>query len=118
LDAPPLSPLPVARNQPHSPRRRVTSGQSVYISPRKSGIPLTCDSPRLSYSFRESSSENLQNINSALLSSCNGLSRKRLLCDNDDDDEYEKPPKQSTSNGFMARKLLDIAAERETSAKR
>ncbi|XP_028391773.1 LOW QUALITY PROTEIN: retinoblastoma-like protein 2 [Dendronephthya gigantea] len=117
LDAPPLSPLPVARHQPHSPRRRVTSGQPVYISPRKNGIPLTCNSPRISYSFKESPSENLQNIN-ALLSSCNGNSRKRLLCDNDDDDDYEKSAKQSATNGFMARKLQDMLAERETPAKR
>jgi hypothetical protein len=60
--------------------------------------------------------QNLQNINSALSSSCNGHSRKRLLCDNDDDEDYEKSAKQS--NGIMARKLHDMLVERETSAKR
>ncbi|XP_046842187.1 retinoblastoma-like protein 1 [Xenia sp. Carnegie-2017] len=117
-DAPPLSPLPVARHQSHSPRRRVTSGQSVYISPRKSGLPLVCNSPRLSYSFKESPSENLQNINSAILNGCNGHSRKRLLCDNDDNEDYCKAAKMSNGNGVLARKLQNMLAERESSAKR
>jgi hypothetical protein len=41
-----------------------------------------------------------------------------LLCDNDDDEDYEKSAKQRASNGIMARKLQDMLAERETSAKR
>ena len=38
LDSPPLSPLPVMRNQAHSPRRKVSTRHPVYISPHKNGI--------------------------------------------------------------------------------
>ena len=36
LDGPPLSPLPVSRKQPHSPRK-VSSQHKVFISPIKPG---------------------------------------------------------------------------------
>ena len=38
LDSPPLSPLPVMRNQAHSPRRKVSTRHPVYISPHKNGM--------------------------------------------------------------------------------
>ncbi|XP_029191075.1 retinoblastoma-like protein 1 [Acropora muricata] len=115
LDSPPLSPLPVMKNQAHSPRRKVTSRHHVYISPHKNGIPMT-PTTRLLYCFKESPAEKLRDINQMLKQGSSETSRKRALLQ--DDKNSQPPTKRSSSEEVLQRKLTSMLEERQASASR
>ncbi|XP_074618862.1 retinoblastoma-like protein 1 [Acropora palmata] len=115
LDSPPLSPLPVMKNQAHSPRRKVTSRHHVYISPHKNGIPMT-PTTKLLYCFKESPAEKLRDINQMLKQGSSETSRKRALLQ--DDKNSQPPTKRSSSEEVLQRKLTSMLEERQASASR
>lgn len=79
-DLPPLSPLPVIRHTPVSPRRRISSNHSVFINSLSPDKGSTAMSPRkpLPYFFNRSPAKDLRVINT-MLKMKGGV--KRLLGD-------------------------------------
>ncbi|KAK4301850.1 hypothetical protein Pmani_026025 [Petrolisthes manimaculis] len=67
-DLPPLSPLPVVRHTPVSPRRRISTNHSVYINSLSPVKGNTAMSPRkpLPYYFNRSPAKDLRVINTML----------------------------------------------------
>lgn len=82
-DLPPLSPLPVVRHTPVSPRRRISSNHSVFINSLSPVKGSTAMSPRkpLPYFFNRSPAKDLRVINTML--KMKGVGVKRLLGDSD-----------------------------------
>ncbi|KAG7174815.1 retinoblastoma 1-like [Homarus americanus] len=82
-DLPPLSPLPVVRHTPVSPRRRISSNHSVFINSLSPVKGSTAMSPRkpLPYFFNRSPAKDLRVINNML--KMKGAGVKRLLGDTD-----------------------------------
>jgi len=115
LDSPPLSPLPVMKNQAHSPRRKVSTRHPVYISPHKNGVSMT-PTTRLLYCFKESPAEKLRDINQMLKQGAGETSRKRALLQ--DDHGSHLPAKISRSEEVLQRKLTSMIEERQASASR
>ncbi|CAH3171006.1 unnamed protein product [Porites lobata] len=115
LDSPPLSPLPVMRNQAHSPRRKVSTRHPVYISPHKNGVSMT-PTTRLLYCFKESPAEKLRDINEMLKQGAGDTSRKRALLQ--DDKSSQPPTKRTPSEELLQRKLTSMMEERQASASR
>ncbi|XP_068725602.1 retinoblastoma-like protein 1 [Montipora capricornis] len=115
LDSPPLSPLPVMKNQAHSPRRKVSSRHSVYISPHKNGFSMT-PTTKMLYCFKESSAEKLRDINQMLKQGSGETTRKRALLQ--DDKNSQPPNKRSSSEEVLQRKLTSMLEERQASASR
>lgn len=82
-DQPPLSPLPVVRHTPVSPRRRISNNHSVFInslSPMQGNTPLSPRRP-LPYYFNRSPAKDLRVINTMLKLQQDGSggTRKRIL---------------------------------------
>ncbi|XP_020631199.1 retinoblastoma-like protein 1 [Orbicella faveolata] len=115
LDSPPLSPLPVMKNQAHSPRRKVSTRHPVYISPHKNGVSMT-PTTRLLYCFKESPAEKLRDINQMLKQGTGETSHKRALLQ--DDHGTHLPAKISRSEEVLQRKLTSMIEERQASASR
>ncbi|EDO46411.1 predicted protein [Nematostella vectensis] len=111
LESPPLSPLPIVRNQGHSPRRQVSARHPVYISPHKNGVPMT-PTTRMLYCFSESPAKNLRDINHMLRQ---GENRKRALLQ---DDIGAPQAKRSTSEEHLQRRLTSMIEERQANASR
>ncbi|XP_050730623.1 retinoblastoma-like protein 1 [Eriocheir sinensis] len=82
-DLPPLSPLPVVRHTPVSPRRRISSNHSVYINNLSPVKGSTAMSPRkpLPYYFNRSPAKDLMVINNMLKTKVMGA--KRMLAEKD-----------------------------------
>ncbi|XP_054278335.1 retinoblastoma-like protein 1 isoform X1 [Macrosteles quadrilineatus] len=104
-----LSPLPVSRGVPMSPRRRVSDNHAVFIRPLISSEPnVFPPSPTrpLSYCFSRSPAKDLRAINCML-----GVRRvgKRLLTDDATDDEAAAPVKQPN---LFTNKLQDLLVDR------
>ncbi|CAH3042018.1 unnamed protein product [Pocillopora meandrina] len=114
-DSPPLSPLPVMKNQAHSPRRKVSTRYPVYISPHKNGVSMT-PTTRMLYCFKESPAEKLRDINYMLKQGGGETSRKRALLQ--DDQSSHPPAKRTASEEVLQRKLTSMLEERQASASR
>ncbi|KAK8737180.1 hypothetical protein OTU49_004828 [Cherax quadricarinatus] len=82
-ELPPLSPLPVVRHTPVSPRRRISSNHSVFINTLSPVKGSTAMSPRkpLPYYFNRSPAKDLRVINTMLKRK--GVGVKCLLGDAD-----------------------------------
>ncbi|KAK3744453.1 hypothetical protein QZH41_012866 [Actinostola sp. cb2023] len=116
LESPPLSPLPLVRNQAHSPRRQVSTRHPVYISPHKMNggrIPMTPNT-RMLYCFSESPAKRLRDINN-MIKQGSGESRKRALLQ---DDQSGIPSKRSPSEDHLHRKLTSMIEERNNANSR
>jgi len=100
LDAPPLSPLPTARKQTHSPRKLSTQ-HHVYISPIKS-VQMTPRS-KLLYCFDSDTPKKLGEINAMV----KGGTRRRVNLDEDEGGLGPTIAKRAM-NGF-ARKAGELA---------
>ncbi|XP_077982360.1 retinoblastoma-like protein 1 [Glandiceps talaboti] len=112
LEAPPLSPLPVVKSHPVSPRR-VSSRHSVYISPRKNSTPLSPSSGMM-YCFNRSPAKNLRDINNMIKSGEPRISKRALL----QDDDGESPSKRlCAENSFnLMRRLNDVTTDRQAAS--
>jgi len=86
-----LSPLPLQRHVTLSPRRKLSSKHTIFISPLKANVIPHSPQP-MRYSFNRSPSKDLQAINAFL---CEERSRKRLL-------SYEIGPRDQASDLPMA----------------
>lgn len=109
-----LSPLPVGKSVPVSPRRRVSDKHSVYIRALTSNDPKVFPpSPTkpLSYCFSRSPAKDLQAINIMVQHEVRRIG-KRLLNDDGPDSEKDgaSPPKQHT--GVVTRKVQDLFVDR------
>ncbi|XP_070574365.1 retinoblastoma-like protein 1 [Ptychodera flava] len=110
LEAPPLSPLPLVKTHPVSPRR-VSSRHSVYISPRKNSTPLSPSSGMM-YCFNRSPAKNLRDINNMIKSGEPRIG-KRLL----QDDANDSPKKLCTENNKnFIRRLNDVNSDRQAAS--
>uniref|UniRef100_A0A1B6KSV5 Retinoblastoma-like protein 1 n=2 Tax=Graphocephala atropunctata TaxID=36148 RepID=A0A1B6KSV5_9HEMI len=110
-----LSPLPVTRSVPMSPRRRVSDMHSVFIRPLTSSEPNAFPpSPTrpLSYCFSRSPAKDLKAINSMMREIDPQAMRrvgKRLLNDDNAEEDGLSPPKQPK---FVASKIQDLVVDR------
>ncbi|KAG8336264.1 Retinoblastoma-like protein 1 [Homalodisca vitripennis] len=110
-----LSPLPVTRSVPMSPRRRVSDMHSVFIRPLTSSEPNAFPpSPTgsLSYCFSRSPAKDLKAINSMMREADFQAGRKvgkRLLNDDNSEEDGGSPPKQPN---FVASKIQDLVVDR------
>ncbi|XP_061421579.1 retinoblastoma-like protein 1 isoform X1 [Lethenteron reissneri] len=112
-EVPPLSPLPLLRTHPCSPRR-VSHMHPIYVSPHKNGAPFSPRS-RMLYCFNQSPSRNLRQINSMISCGEGGAAaaaaaRKRSLPLDDGPDSPAKRPRPDES--VWLRRLQDVASER------
>ncbi|XP_045109253.1 retinoblastoma-like protein 1 isoform X2 [Portunus trituberculatus] len=107
-DLPPLSPLPVVRHTPVSPRRRISSNHSVYInnlSPVKGNTAMSPRKP-LPYYFNRSPAKDLRVINNMLKTK--GVGAKRLLAETDFGGPDIKRPLMSG----MCRRIQGVLGDR------
>ncbi|XP_041375450.1 retinoblastoma-like protein 1 isoform X2 [Gigantopelta aegis] len=109
--APPLSLLPLVRNQPSSPRR-VSSKYSVYISPHNIHMNKPTQPKGISYCINRSPAKELRAINNMIRMGERKLSGKRQLEVNMDEDSVDSPNKRMCGSHFM-RRLQDINSERQ-----
>uniref|UniRef100_A0A6Q2YTA4 Retinoblastoma-like protein 1 n=1 Tax=Esox lucius TaxID=8010 RepID=A0A6Q2YTA4_ESOLU len=109
MEAPPLSPFPLVRAQPLSPRR-ISQRHSIYVSPHKSGSCLT---PNSAYTYRinGSPSKELTDINRMIRQG--GVSRKRAFS-MEGDYSAESPTKRvcPESEDVLLKRLQDVVSER------
>ncbi|XP_076033426.1 retinoblastoma-like protein 1 [Oratosquilla oratoria] len=106
-DLPPLSPLPVVRHTPLSPRRRISNAHPVYInslSPMKGSTALSPRKP-LPYVFNRSPAKDLRVINNML--KMQGVSGKRLMGDVDGLGE----PDMKRHVGGVARRIQGVLGD-------
>jgi len=100
-DAPHLSPLPVRRRQPASPRR-VSSRHEIYVSPVKD--VATTPGSRLLYCFDESPAGRLLDINKMVRGSAPCSSRRRISDLEADEDSGPSPTKKLFDKKLQALK--------------
>ncbi|XP_075215910.1 retinoblastoma-like protein 1 isoform X2 [Lycorma delicatula] len=108
-----LSPLPVGKSTPMSPRRRISDKHSVYIRPLMTSESNVPPSPvrSLAYCFSRSPAKDLRAINT-MIQVVNGRKvSKRLLTD---DIECETPAKQQhlISEAIVTRKVQGVFVDR------
>ncbi|XP_064599560.1 retinoblastoma-like protein 1 [Liolophura sinensis] len=109
-DCPPLSPLPMPRSQPSSPRR-VSTNHSVYICPHKTGSAPTTPSKGMSYQFSRSPAKDLRAINNMIKMGERRITVKRSL-QVDQEEEILTSPAKRAYPGSLERRLQSISNER------
>ncbi|XP_053294488.1 retinoblastoma-like protein 1 [Pleuronectes platessa] len=118
-DAPPLSPFPMVRAQPLSPRR-ISQRHSLYVSPHKNSAG--CLTPN-SYTYRinSSPSKELSDINRMIRQGC--ASRKRAFTMEGDvmmsSEVCDSPskracPENGSSPDVLLKRLQDVVSERQS----
>lgn len=109
FDSPPLSPLPLLKANPMSPRRRISTNYSVYISPMKRSVayPLSPSRP-FSYSFSSSPAKDLRDINKMLRQDERKVGKRILQDDNDTDS-----PSKRLCPDLTLRKIQNVITERQ-----
>ncbi|XP_026163529.1 retinoblastoma-like protein 1 isoform X2 [Mastacembelus armatus] len=117
-DAPPLSPFPLVRAQPLSPRR-ISQRHSLYVSPHKNSAG--CLTPN-SYTYRinSSPSKELSDINRMIRQGC--VSRKRaftmegdvMMSSACDSPNKRACPENSSSPDVLLKRLQDVVSERQS----
>ncbi|XP_002737957.3 retinoblastoma-like protein 2 [Saccoglossus kowalevskii] len=113
LEAPPLSPLPLVKSHPVSPRR-VSSQHQVYISPRKNSTPLS-PSSRMMYCFNRSPSKNLRDINNMIKSGERPIGKRALLQDDSSDSPSKRHCAENTGINLL-RRLTDVTSDRQAAS--
>ncbi|KAK9529736.1 hypothetical protein VZT92_013811 [Zoarces viviparus] len=117
-DAPPLSPFPVVRSQPLSPRR-VSQRHSLYVSPHKNSAG--CLTPNsFTYRINSSPSKELSDINRMLRQG--SVSRKRaftmegdvMMSSACDSPSKRACPESSSSADVLLKRLQDVVSERQS----
>uniref|UniRef100_T1J484 Retinoblastoma-like protein 1 n=1 Tax=Strigamia maritima TaxID=126957 RepID=T1J484_STRMM len=108
IESPPLSPLPMLKAYPTSPRRRVTTSHSVYISPLKASHVSSPPNRPLSYSFSRSPADDLRAINIMLRRGERKIGKKILQ----DDSDCESPSKRPCPD-LALRKIQNVITERQ-----
>ncbi|CAH1779421.1 unnamed protein product [Owenia fusiformis] len=112
-DAPMLSPLPLHRTQPTSPRR-VSNNHSLYISPHKtSGEPQTPTS-RLLWCFNKSPAKDLKAINNMLRLGERKITAGKRLHLRDEDSSSDNPTKKMNLGNsiIFSQKLQAVNSDR------
>ncbi|XP_064097871.1 retinoblastoma-like protein 1 [Macrobrachium nipponense] len=107
-DLPPLSPLPVVRHTPVSPRRRISTNHSVFInslSPMKGNTAMSPRKP-LPYYFNRSPAKDLRVINTML--KMKGVGGKRLLGDMDNAQDVKRP----LLGGSITKRIQGVLGDR------
>jgi hypothetical protein len=102
-----LSPLPIPKNQPMSPYRRVSDKHAVFIRSLEPKVVPSSPTQPLSYCFSRSPAKDLRAINNMIQIDSKRVG-KRLLAD-DEPDADASPAKQQTA---AARRLHDLIGER------
>lgn len=102
-----LSPLPLPKNQPMSPYRRVSDKHPVYIRSLEPKVLQSSPTQPLTYCFNRSPAKELLAINNMIQIDSKRVG-KRLLAD-DEPDADAPPAKQQT---VAARRLHDLIGER------
>eukprot|EP00794_Sanderia_malayensis_P018721 gene18721-20610_t len=109
LEAPPLSPLPVRRQQRASPRK-VSSNHELYLSPIRD-VPVTPRSSVL-YCIDESPAERLHDINRMISkrgsSSESRISKRRLSMVDGDEDGGANAAKRLPEHNSLQRRLKQV----------
>ncbi|XP_027226820.2 retinoblastoma-like protein 1 [Penaeus vannamei] len=107
-DLPPLSPLPVVRHTPISPRRRISNNHSVYINSLSPMQGSTAMSPRkpLPYYFNRSPAKDLRVINTML--KMKGVGGKRHL----DEADLSGPDVKRPLMGGLSKRIQGVLGDR------
>ncbi|OWF55242.1 retinoblastoma-like protein 1 isoform X1 [Mizuhopecten yessoensis] len=113
-DCPPLSPLPMSKVHPSSPRR-VSGNHCVYISPHK--LTNSLPSERMLYCFQRSPAKDLRAINRMIKMKEKNTSflGKRIL-NVDKDNEGPSPAKQMYQGISLMRRLQNLNSDRQENA--
>ncbi|GAB6030492.1 Retinoblastoma-like protein 1, variant 2 [Chamberlinius hualienensis] len=106
--SPPLSPLPLPKNYNMSPRRKISSNHSVFISPLKCS---PSPSKPLSYSFSKSPAKDLRAINNMVRSGGEHKIGKRIL---QDDGDSDNPVAKRSCLDSTFRKIQSVITERQS----
>ncbi|XP_069112560.1 retinoblastoma-like protein 1 isoform X2 [Argopecten irradians] len=112
-DCPPLSPLPMSKVHPSSPRR-LPGNHCVYISPHK--LTSNLPSERMLYCFQKSPAKDLRAINRMLKmkekNTTSFLGKRMLNVDNDG----PSPAKQIYQGISLMRRLQNLNSDRQENA--
>lgn len=106
-----LSPLPLGKSTPISPRRRISEKHSVYIRPLMTSEANVPPSPVrcLAYCFSRSPAKDLRAINTMIQVECGRKIGKRIITD---DSEDEPPNKMAVGEGIVTRKVQGLVVDR------
>ncbi|XP_067002390.2 retinoblastoma-like protein 1 [Anabrus simplex] len=104
-----LSPLPLGKNRPLSPCRRISEKHPVFIRALEhKGIPTSPTQP-LSYCFSRSPAKDLRAINNMIQIDAKKIGKRLLV---DDIPDSDSPPAKQPTTPVVARKIQDIIGDR------
>ncbi|XP_004698311.1 retinoblastoma-like protein 1 [Echinops telfairi] len=108
MEAPPLSPFPLMKQQPSSPRR-ISQQHPIYVSPHRNGAGRTPRSALL-YKFNGSPSKSLKDINNMIRQGEQRTKKRGLTIDGN----AESPAKRlcQENDDILLKRLQDVVSER------